>query len=368
MLNLANPSFVGLPTDIVKKVDPYGIVNADLQTSLASKLTAFDLDFGSVVSKSVDMVKKIGSKLSDASISLPEARDRIKDALGGSRAGISSLAEGLEDMMLGDMTGRDPGTGYVRTANDMIDGVKMVINGKDAVFSQSGFANIRSITDFIGDLTNNTLINVFDLGAEAALIKGVLNQVTGWGVPQIIDETFGAKWNESKQNYDYKYDDTFRFSVVKRASVDLAPTTDLATINQLMIHGGPTALVAANPNYPEQVLEQYSFPLGIRPGPINPLSPDDKRYETELALLVSILDTLKPDWFQISRKVFNPLPTPAWTIEMDWNLRFISRASEDAKKLLMSDPKYVKAMLTAPFYSIGSGQQMLKNMYPYIVL
>jgi len=367
MLPFAPPSFIGLPTDEVKKVDPYGVVNPEVQTAIASKLTAFELGFDKLVSNSLDMVKGIGSKLRTNGISIPEARDRIKDALGGSRQGISYLAEGLENMMIGDMTGKDPGTGYVRTANDMIDGVQMVINGKNAVFNQGNFPNVAAITDFIGDLTGNNLLSVFDLGAEAALVKGILSEVTAWGVPQIVDETFGAKWNETDKRYDYKYDDEFRFSVVKRVSEDLSPTTSLATIEQLMIHGGPTALVAMNPAFPEQLLEQYLFPLGIVPSG-DPQRPDLRTYAQELEQLVKILNQLKPDWFQLQRMVYNPGGNPVYKPELVWNLRFISRASEDAKKLLMSEDKYIAPLLTAPFYDVYNGKQVLKNMYPYIVL
>lgn len=367
MLPFALPSFVGLPTDSVKKVDPYGEINPEIQTSIASKLTAFDLNFDKLVSNSMDMVKKIGAKLSAGGVSIPDARDRIKDALGGSRQGITYLAEGLEDLIISDMTGKDPGTGYVRTANDMIDGVKTIINGKEAVFNQDGFNNVRAITDFIGDLTGNTLVKVFDLGAQAALIKGVLTQVSAWGVPQIIDETFGARWNEDKNTYEYDYDDEFRFSVVKRTSEDLSPNTDLAVIKQLMIHGGEMALIAANPSFPEQLLSQYSFPLGIIPA-TDLLKPDARTYAQELADLESILNTLRPNWFQVTRVVFDKDKNPMFYNELDWNLQFISKASENARTLLMSKPSYVPAMLTAPFYEVTSGKQLLQNMYPYIVL
>lgn len=368
MLDLAIPSFIGLPDSPVKKIDPYGEINPEVQNDIASKKTAFELNFNSVIEKATDMVKKVGSKMGAGGISLPEARDRIKDALSGSRQGISYLAEGLEELILGDMTGKDPGTGYVRKANDMIDGVQLVINGKKATFDQEGFPNIQAITDFIGDLADNTLINVFDLGAEAAIVKGILTQVTGWGIPEIIDETYGAKWNERENRYDYDYDDAFRFSVTKRASEEISPSADLKVIKRLMIHGGPTALIANNPDFPTQLLERYNFPLGIVPGAPDPARPTLWTYQEELALLVEILTTLKPDWYQVQRLVEAPGETPAYKPDLIWNLQFISKASEDARTLLCSDTKYVPVVLTSPFYEITSGKQMLKQMYPYIVL
>lgn len=368
MLDFAIPSFTGLPNAIVKKIDPYKEMAIEVQNEIVSKKTAFELKFNDVIENSMSMVKGIKAKLEAGHITLLEAKDRIKDALSGSRQGITNLAQGLEDFILADMTGLDPGTGYVRRANEMIDSVQMVINGKKALFDQGNFPNIRAITDFIGDLSNNSLIKVFDLGAEAALVKGILTQVTGWGIPALIDETFGAKWNNEKNRYDYDYDDVFRFSVTKRASEELAPTTDLKVIQQLMIHGGDKALVANNPEFPSQLLERYNFPLGIVPGNIQPDKPDVWTYEAELELLEKILNALKPDWFEVQRNVVNPGKNPAYKTEKVWNLLFLSKASEDAKKLLSSNPKYAPVMMTAPFYEVASGKQMLKNMYPYIVL
>lgn len=367
MLKLALPSFLGGPEAPVKTIDPYGPINVDIQTEIASKLTAFDLNFDTIINNSVDMVKKIGAKMSDGGITLSEAKSRIEDALGGSRQGIAYLAEGLEDLILGDMTGRDPGTGQVREANDMIDAVQLIVNGKNALFSGGDYPNISSLTSFISDLTNNPLINSFDLGAEAALAKGILTEVTKWGIPEIIDETLGASWNVDMSRYDYKYDEDFRFSVVKRTSADLTPDVDLVTIKQLMIHGGPSALIAANPNFPELLLEQYSFPLGIVPA-ADPMRPDLHTYAKELALLEEILTSLRPDWFEQQRVVFNPEADPKYSTDVVWNLRFISKASDNARRLMMSDTKYIAPLLTAPKYTVIAGKQMLKQMYPYIVL
>lgn len=367
MVQFASPTFTGLPDAPVKKVDPYGIINPEVQNAIASKLTAFELGFDKLIENSYDMVKNIGATLKEGRVTISEARDRIKDALSGSRQGITYLAEGLENYILGDMTGQDAGTGYVRQASDMIDGVQAVVKGVKQTFNKDNFKNVQSIVGFIDDLTGNSFIEVFDLGAEAALVKGILTEVTGWGIPEIIDETLGATWNKDTNKYDYKYDDAFRFSVVKRASEDLSPNSDLATIKQLMLHAGPKALIAMNPNYPEQLLEQYLLPTDIVPSR-DSYRPDLRTYSEELAMLEEILDALKPDWFQITRMVFREGSTPAYQAELVYNLRFISKASVDAGKLLLTKDRYVAPLLTAPFYDVYSGKQVLKNTYPYIVL
>ncbi|MBW6072815.1 hypothetical protein KZ856_38260, partial [Pseudomonas aeruginosa] len=165
------------------------------------------------------VVKGIGNKILNNGIDLNMARTRIADALKGSRSSIVSLATDVERSIMEELTGEDTGTGYVRKATDMIDGVKMVLNQKDYYFKDGNFSGVNSIIGFMGDLTNNSLLRVFDLGAEAALMKGIIEEVTAWGIPDLVDETFGAKWTDNK--YEYDYDDDFRFSVVKRASASI---------------------------------------------------------------------------------------------------------------------------------------------------
>lgn len=369
MVQYALPSFTGLPQDISKKVDAYTETASDLKNSLTSKITAFGVSSDSLIEKSLKAVKGIGSKLMNNGMDLNQARLRIQDALKGSRSAITGLATDLERSIMGEITGTDEGTGYVRKTTDMINSVKMLINSKEYYFGDGSISSVNNIIGFMGDLSNNSIFKVFDLGAEAALIKGIIEEVTAWGIPDLIDETLGAKWNGN--SYDYDYNDDFRFSVVKRASASISPSTDLATIERLMLHGGASALIADNPDFPNQLLRNYVFPEGTIPGgpypttipdpnfPDGPAIPNPdvnagkESYADQLGRLVYILNTLKPDWFETRR---NGIPT--------WNLYFISGASEDAITLLQSNSRYLDAMLTAPFYRIEQPLELIRRYYP----
>ena len=366
-------------------VDPYTDANPELKNKLTSKISAFDTNLGGIIGSATKMVKGIGAQLKSSGIDLPAAQQRIREALGGSRAAISDLAEGTERSIFGDLTGIDEGTGYVRGANTMIDSVKMVYDGATRTFKDGDFKNVSGIMDFIGDLSGNKLIGVFDLGAEAALIKGIIGEVSDWGVPQLIDETFGAKWNSEKNTYDYNYDDDFRFSVTKRASETLSPSTSLAVIDRLMEHGGDTALVADNPSFPQTLLAGYVFPEGIHPGgpyPVMIPNPNDvdgpqipdpsgaqtvPNYFDEARKLVSIMDRLMPSWFEVNRTVATGVPAAPWRVDKAWTFQYINTASDAARAVLTTDAKYRDAFLAAPFYRVESGLALLKNMYPYFV-
>ena len=368
MVQLATPSFSGVPNALVKEVDAYTEQSAEVKNQLASKITAFGVNADDLIKNTLSIFKGIGSKILGSSIDLNIARSRITNALNGSRSAIASLATSVEQSIMGELTGQDAGTGYVRKATDMLDSVKMIINQKEYYFQNGNIDNVNSIIGFMGDLTNNSLVDVFDLGAEAALMKSIIEEVTAWGIPDLIDDSFGAKWVDD--HYEYDYNDEFRFSVVKRASAGLSPNTDLATIERLMLHGGAAALIAENPNFPVQLLQNYTFPDECVPGGPFPVMIDDPanpgtdipdpsgaqtqpNYANQLNILVRILNQLKPDWFTTRR---NGLPV--------WNLYFISQASEDATTLLLSNVDYRNAMLTAPFYKMENPRELIKSFYP----
>lgn len=371
-LSLATATFTGIPDDVVKKIDVYGDLSSELQNSLTSKISAFDTNLNGIISKSLNTVNGIGAEIANRGIDLPTAINRIKDALGGSRSAITEISESLERAILGDLTGIDEGTGYVRRANEMVDSVKLVMDGYDRTFKQDGFTDASGVIRFIRDLSGNQLIDVFDLGAEAALAMGVITEISNWGIPELVDETLGAK--RENDIWSYKYDDEFRFSVVKRASDRISPSTNLAVINSLMIHGGDKALVADNPSFPLRLLSGYVLPEGCVQGGPFPVDPDvpfgeqtKTNYAYEGHLLLHILNTLKPNWFYVTRIVKTDDPSQPFKTASVWNLEYLTTASEAAKKVLSTNKDISKAMLSAPFYRIESGISLIKNMYPYFV-
>lgn len=382
MSKLTSPSFTGLPTDKVATVDPYeDLVDPRLRNVLKSNVSAFSTDMDSLIGKSLSIFKGIGQELFADIVTPQQAVTRIQDVLSGSRAGIGKLTNTLTKVMTEALTGTDDSTGQFIGKDKLANAVQFVLDQREVnrYSGEGNFASVRSIMGFIGDLTDNPVIDAFDLGAEAALIRGVLSEVTGWGIPDIIDSTFGAKWNSQTNKYDYRYDDTFRFSVIKSAAGNLSPYASLDVIIQLIEHGGPSAITAGNPQFPNQLMAYYKLPLGIAPGgpyPVDPEQPDGEQeqysYYLELKKLVKVLDALQPNWFEITRTVFVPNandPDEKGTYRDDtvWNLTVLKSVGDDARALLLSDPKYRDAVLTAPFYEVDSPGNLLRRMYPYIV-
>lgn len=375
MLSLAIPTFTGIPDDIVKKIDTYSDVGTELQNSLASKISAFDTNLGGIIHKSLTALSDIGDRINSGEINIYEAQQRIKDALGGSRASITEIATWLEQAIVGDMTGVDVGTGFVRGANAMIDSAKIVIDGVAHTFINNDYKSVTGIVGFIKDLTGNQLIELFDLGAQAALVKGVLTSVVDWGIPELIDESFGAKWNKEKNYWDYEYSDEFRFSVTKRASDSISGSTSLAVIDQIMVHASDSALVADNPNFPMQLLAGYVLPegcVGGGPFPVDPTKPYGEQTQPNYAhqgwQLLDILNRLKPDWFYTERLYHTGNDNTPFKKETVWNLQFLPTASEAARLVLSTNANLRDAMLAAQFYRVDSGIALIKQMYPYFVV
>lgn len=374
MVSLAIPTFTGIPDDTIKKIDAYKDVDTSLQNSLVSKISAFDTNLDGIIHGSLSTLSGIGDKLAKGEIDPLWAQERIRSALGGSRSAISDIAQTLENEIFGDLTGTDAGTGYVRGANQMADSVKLVMDGVTRTFIQNDYKSVSGVVGFLRDLTGNQLIETFDLGAQAALVRGVLSTVTKWGVPELVDEAFGAKWNTEKDIWEYEYDDEFRFSVTKRASDNISPSTSLAVINTLMLHGGDKALVADNPDFPSQLIAGYVLPEGCVAGgpyPVDPAKPygdqTQSNYAYEGWLLKDILNRLKPDWFYTKRTYATGVANAPFATDTVWNLQSLPRASEAAKAVLSTDKDLQSALLAAPFYRVESGIAMMKLMYPYFV-
>ena len=376
MAALALPSFLGGPDDATKVVDAYGTTSSAQRNSLSSKIDSFSTGLGDVFDKTVSITKGIGTKLLTDTTDLPSAIKRVSRALKGSRTDIASLAKSTEKLIMGELTGKDVNTNYVKTATDVARGLQLMTgDGKSIIdsFKNGGYDQVSAMVGFIGDLTNNPAIKLFDLGAEAAILRGVIEEVSAWGIPDLVDGLLKEQPDRTK------------YAVIKRSASRISASSSLdvllayAKVNSnsytckigtgpgntmpnpkypgtpgepefievpcepIYTNIGAGALQAATPDFATKVLSNFAFVDGITPGD----------YPSQLAKLEELLGLLKPDWFWTQRA---GVPV--------WNLGPIAQASEDAVKLFLSSDKYRNAMLTAPYYSPARIDELVNTMYP----
>ncbi|WDS62211.1 hypothetical protein [Pseudomonas phage D6] len=339
---IALPSFLGSPEDATKVVDAYGETSSELRTALSSKIDSFSSGLGDAFDKAVSITKGIGEKIRTNTIDLNSAVKRVQGALKGSRADIIKIASSTEKMIMGELTGTDTSTNYVKTATDVARGAMLMVeDGKQLIdtFKNGGYNQVSAMVGFISDLTDNPNLKLFDLGAEAAILRGVVEEVSAWGIPDLVDKVLKDKT------------DTTKFTVIKRSAEKISASSSLdvllAYANVKNADGtqniGSNALNANTPDFATKVLSNFAFVEGITVAD----------YPSQLTKLVQLMDMLKPDWFWTTRGN-----------ERVWNLGTLATSSENAVTLFLSSPDYRDAILTAPFYTPMRVEELVSTMYP----
>lgn len=346
MAALASPVFATGPKDPVSIVDVYETAAPEVRNNLTSKLSSFGSSLNEVFGASMTSIRNLGHNLASGRIDPVMAAQRIQGALSGSRGDIISLATSAQNAIFSELTGTVPGTDYVRGATELYDSVNLVVGNGSHRFQNGSIQSVRATLGFISDLTGNPVFKALDLGAEAALLRGIIGEVSAWGIPDLVDSVLEGR------------DDQFRFSVVSRASDSILQVSNIGMLEYYINKGLASALVAKVPNYADQFISQYAFPQETTPGD----------YVTLHAQFMNVMNALSSTWLYTHRG--------GVSVELDgqtiitpkkvFNLTVISRASQDAYTLLISDPVTRPAMICARNYPTVDVIQLTKRMYPLI--
>lgn len=345
MVTLARPVFESGPNDDVAVVDVYSTTDSTTRNALTSKLTTFGQGVTDIFGKSTEALKDLGHKLGTNQIDLAAAKDRIQGALAGSRNDINYLATGIQGTIFTDATGKDRGTDYVREANKLMNTVKVVTSKGARISSGQDQNKVRSMLGIVSDLTGLNIFKSFDLGAETALIKGMVIEIGKWGIPDLLDDLL--------QNTDSRT----AYSAVSRSSRQLASTSDIDSIEAIIARLGPQVLTQETPNFASTFLANYRFPLGTT----------EDKYAERLAQLVRVMTLLQPNWATTQRRYVEE-QTGDEVIEDLPNLAVMTNASAHAKLLFRNDEAFIIPSLIAGHYPSKTAVSLLKEQYPYIAI
>ena len=346
MVSIARPVFETGPKDNVAMVDAYNAATPEVRNDLTSKLSSFGNSLTETFGAAVRSISKIGDKITSGELNVDDAARRIKSALGGSRGDIASLATSVQNGIFSELTGTVPGTNYVKGATDLYDSVQ-VVSGNAQYLINSDQRSVQSILGFVSDITGNSVFKSLDIGAEAALVGGLLGEVSSWGVPELMDEMMAGR------------DDQFKYSVYSRNSDSILSSSPTpAMMDYYVTQGMASALTSNQPDFGTNYLQQYTFPLNTTPD----------QYATLHTQLVKIMDALVPNWLYTQRGSTTTVvgDTTVITPRMVTNLAVIERASVDAKILLTSQPSTMAACLAAPNFPKVDLIQLAKKIYPLI--
>lgn len=337
MGRLAQSVFGGSPTEKLAPADVYGGVDTAVRNYFRSSHTAFGEELETALSKSVSKITTIGKDTLSKLITPESARDMVLGVLGSSKTALDNLKGSVQKTIIGEISRDNPVVGEIVGAATGIGGVQdqLIRYGNSTEIVRGlDFESAEGIASILRDISDSDVLEVINVGVDVALFRGVLEEVTQWGLPGLVDDVL--------QSIE---DDRVRREVVSRSSRNFVNTADIDSVEAMLNSVGASALTAQYPDFPRQLLNRYRFKSGTTPD----------NYPALIGQLVRVMDKLQPQWFFISRGD-----------EPVWNLSVINLASPDAQLLFLSDEDYRTPFLIAPQYPQRDIKAIARDMYPLI--
>ena len=326
MSRIANPVFNGSPLDDLQAVDVYNEVADSVRNSFTTQFSAFGQSLQDSLGQLTGGLGSLRSDLQNGATNVTNATQRIKDTLRGARGDLDKLRDGLMNGII-ESTGVDV---------DGLKELKVSIEGEIRRFKAADLDSAKGIMSLARDLTGNDVFNLVDLGAEVGLFRGVLEEVSAWGIPELVDSVLG------------EIDDPLiRRQVVQASTGVLGTNGDIDSIEAILNQVGAAPLTAGRPDFPKRVLQRYKFKKGTTP----------ENYPDRLAQLVGVMNRLQFDWLWTQRNG-----------EAVWNLSVIQHASADARTLFLSTDEYRTPMLIAGHYTAVPVTTLMRDTYPGIAV
>lgn len=325
---LKRPVFDGGPNDTLVVADVYNSVSNDVKNNFTSSYSAFSQSLTDTISSQRKGLASLYEDVSNGEVGLKTGLQRAVDLLKGARGAVNDLSTNFK-ARIEEITNDAPMDTY-RMVKANIDGVYRTIRTAD-------LKSVGGITALVNDLAGENLFSHLDMGAEVALLTGILEEIDKWEIPEFVDEVM-AFFNKDKGK------ETVWLATANSAS-HLSLNADIDVIEQMLKHTDPAALTRDVPDFAQRLLMRYV----IKPDE----GPED--YPHRLEQLIRVLDQLQPNWLYLPREN-----------TMVFNLSILQQASPHAKLLLSTHDTYRLPVLAAPSFRPESAKGILGAMYPLV--
>lgn len=320
---LSDGLFTSGAKDELIAADIYGEDNSSIINTFTDKLSGIGgLITGNKSSIVSDLLKMASS---GGKIDLKSMTDRIVQEMGGSSGIISNLSSAVQGKL----------TGSFSVSSELFDKMKVSLGDITSGYRGGDLTSARGIFDLMGRFCGDSdLFKMVDLGAQTNLLSGLIDQAISYGVtefiPKLLENSKDSRVTEISLENNIQ-------SAVEQA--------DLATINLIADTLGSARITTFAPTAVSTILARYKIPNGKK----------DTDYATLWAALKTTLDRLDPYWLEVQRGS-----------ELHYNLGSFTLASEDVKKIVVSDPVASLLVMVGKDYPKIDLMESAKKQYPLL--
>lgn len=318
------------PIDDLLTVDAYKVKKQETLNNIPDLLVNSAEGAVDKIKKNPRLIKSLASdldRLSAGRMSKMDVLTNLGKKLGG--GGLTkSLTAGVQSKLFKTMETFGVNSNITKD---------LIVLGREGAkaYTRGDFNDFKGVSDLVKRISGQTdLFELFDIASEVAVFSTILEYSIEAGLTDLIPGLLNTARDE----------EIIRRSYSLNVRVTIAQS-NLTLLNQIMDKIGVGGVLAQVPDATRQILTFYKSPSR---GAI-------AQQAEELALLLSTLKRINPQWDQYNRKG-----------EIIPDLAPFAYASKAAKTVLGSSPEYQLQVMVAPLYRSENLLNLYQKQYPRV--
>lgn len=311
MSKLAPSVFTGVADDALVALDIYGTKTAEVKNEFLSTVNSFASKFTSMLGSQKSLLSSITREvLAGNPFDRKTALQRLENVVRGSRGLMDGLTTTLQNDVLNAV------------GLDSLDAKSLTVTIGSVVrqISNGSATNALGITRILNTMGNTKgLMSIIDTSAEASMMGDLYGEVIKWRVPEATDLLMNGASTSARNSF------------LTRLAGQIGNEADQGSIKNILDKGKDAAgsLLAGAPDFAHRMVSNLKLDKVVTPD----------LYQEHLSILKSNLTTLQPNWAEGARKSVAVA-----------SLGIFKDASDDAMKLLLSDPDHRDTAMIAGVY------------------